>query len=133
MARKKAYTDALYKQVGLFVKENNHLNKYEVADLFGVDPKLIWKIAHACGVKLAFAPRTKPNDKLLQYETFIRENSHLTVKEIAKELNESTRYVFHLVYTRNLIVKRERPYKRRIVENVESEFLTIKAGENWLI
>jgi len=133
MARRKAYIDALYKQVGLFVKENNHLNKYEVADLFGLDPKLIWKIAHACGVKLAFPPRTKCNEKNLRCEKFIRENSHLTIKEIATELNESTRYIFHLVYTRNLVVMRERTYNRRKVEKIESEFLTIKAGENWLI
>lgn len=128
MQKKKKHTE-LEVRISKFVQENNHLNKRDIAALFDADPELVWKIAHACGVKLARVPRKRAEKNI----AFIRDNGHMTLNELAKQLDKSPRYVRSLAEKNNLPYKRERTYTLRSTKNISDYFFNTTACENWLI
>lgn len=131
MQKGKLHTE-LEERIGQYVQENNHLNKLDIAAHFNADPELVLKIAHACGVRLARVPR-KRDEKNIGSVEFIRNNSHMTLKELSKELNRSYRYVRSLAETHNLPYKRERTFTPRPSERINGNYFNITARENWLI
>lgn len=129
MARQRIYSEEFEKAVCAFIQANSHMDKYMIAQVFGTDPQWVWKVAHACGIKLATSPRLS-SVKNGEYLKFIQEHGELSVNELADELGVNAPHIRSLVKKHSLQVRKERSYTRR--ETPVDDY-TIKRGHTWLI
>jgi hypothetical protein len=103
-----------------YILKHRDLNKEEIASEFDLDADFVYQVAYRMGVRLPRVKEKMSKEHAAAIE-YARENSHLSVTEIARKLKKNPFWLRYLLRVNNVQVKmcEANPRKPRASKAIE--------------